>query len=387
MSNKNLTILGIVAALMIVLAVAQSRIANETGQSTAGTAKLIQGLNPDDIEKITIGTGDEAVSLVRRGENFVAASKDYYPAENKAINQLITDCLDAEVGQVITSDAKNHEDLQVTESKAKTVVKFFGKEDKLMTGLIAGPNDPETGGSHVRQANSDKVYFCRSLPWMRTDAMDYMNRELLDLDNKDITEVVVRSDEKIYRILSSEGDKAALQDIPEGKKQKDAVVKQVFEALSSCNMADVSKDTNEFEFDKTYICKTKNNTVYTIKMAAKGGKYYAKLSCEFTGQQQVTKAQHKETEEELKEKEAILLAKDNAEQFNNRHTNWVYEIVDHKANNLTKKFDDLIEQVEQAKTEQDVPAATPVVGPAMAPSIPVAKPAAGPAPAAGAGQN
>jgi hypothetical protein len=80
---------------------------------------------------------------------------------------------------------------------------------------------------------------------------------------------------------------------------------------------------------------------------------------EFTDKTPVEKASidqggEVESEEELKKKEAKLLARDNAAEFTAKHNGWLYEIAEWKAKNLTKKLEDLLEDEE--KSEEDAAA-------------------------------
>jgi hypothetical protein len=77
---------------------------------------------------------------------------------------------------------------------------------------------------------------------------------------------------------------------------------------------------------------------------------------DFTGERP-SKVSKGESEEELKKKEALLLAYDKAEEFTARHKPWIYEIADWKAKNLTKALSDLLED---EKKPQDPNAAAPV---------------------------
>ena len=56
-----------------------------------------------------------------------------------------------------------------------------------------------------------------------------------------------------------------------------------------------------------------------------------------------------ESEQELKEKEAKLLADDKAKEFTAKHQAWIYEIADWKAKDLTKELSDLLEDIKQEK--------------------------------------
>ena len=70
------------------------------------------------------------------------------------------------------------------------------------------------------------------------------------------------------------GDELVLENIPEGKKQKDDVCKSVFEAATSLLLTDISQGTSGVLFDKKYICRLKDSTVYTLDIAQKESKNY-----------------------------------------------------------------------------------------------------------------
>ncbi|MHC4511801.1 MAG: hypothetical protein ACYTAO_23100 [Planctomycetota bacterium] len=111
------------------------------------------------------------------------------------------------------------------------------------------------------------------------------------------------------------------------------------------------------KFEKQYVCRLKDSTVYTLDVAQKDDKTYAACKAEYTDTTQVTKGSDVESEEELKAKEAKLLARDKAQKFTADHQAWVYEIADWKAKNLTKELSDLIEDEE--KPEEDADAVDP----------------------------
>jgi len=137
-----------------------------------------------------------------------------------------------------------------------------------------------------------------------------------------------------------------LENIPAGKKLKDSDSKSVFNALTDLRFTDVKKKSTangELTFDRQYVCRLKDSTVYTISIAQKDDKTYVTCQAEFTDTTPVTIKKEGESEEELKKKEAKLLARDKAKQFTTEHQDWIYEIADWKAKNLTKKLSDLLE--------------------------------------------
>ena len=90
MSNRKLTILGVVAVLKIIWAAVQSRISNRPKTEAAGPRYLIQGLDPAGIGSIVLGSAENTVTLKRTGGHFVVSEKDNYPADASQINELIT---------------------------------------------------------------------------------------------------------------------------------------------------------------------------------------------------------------------------------------------------------------------------------------------------------
>lgn len=354
MSGKKLTLLGIVAVLISILAVMQSRISNKPQAGAVGVAYLIQGLDPGDITSIVIGTGDEATTLNRQGKGFVVANKDNYPTVNKEINKLITSCLDIQTTELYTNDPYNHKDLEVTEQNAGTVVKFAGADSKLLTGIIVGKSKEQGSGNYVRRMGDDNVYVVRKTPRIKNKPTDYINQKITSVNRADIELVTVTSSNEVYTLKTDEDDNfIVIPNIGEGKKLKKSEADSVFGALSYLNFEDVksrARASKDLVFDRKYSCKLKNSTVYTIQIAQKEGKFYTSCDAEFTDKTPITKKQGiAESQEELKKKEAKLLAQDKAKEFSATHKNWVYQIPEHKAKNLTKPLSNLLEAEQKAE--------------------------------------
>ena len=143
--------------------------------------------------------------------------------------------------------------------------------------------------------------------------------------------------------------------MPEGKRFKEKGNDQTFYALEDLSFADVTGkgEIADLKFDTTYVCRLEDSTVYIFKFAKKNGKSYLKCRAEYTDKTLVTKETGVESEEELKKKEAKLLAKDGARTFAEKHKGWIYEVGQYKVDGMTKKLDDMIEDIEQEKTEED----------------------------------
>ena len=366
MSDKKLTILGVVAALMVIWAVAQSHISNRPSTAAEGPSYLLQGLEPTAISSIVLGSGEDTVTLKRQQGGFVVVEKDNYPAKASEINNLLSKCQEIQRTQFVTDNVSNHEDLGVAEENANATIKFFKPDSSLLTGIIGGKTKELGQGTYVRLATSDAVYVAPSMPWIADTAMNYIEQELISVKREDIVSVTVSSSDEQYTLKSTEdGKDVILENIPAGKKFKDSDGESVFTALTSLRFDDVMKNPGNLTFDKEYVCKLKDSTVYALKIAQKDDKTYITCEADYTDKTPVTKDSNVESEEVLKEKEAKLLAQEGAIKFTARHKGWVYEIAEWKAENLTKKLSELIEDEEQPKEEDDTTTSEETTGPTM----------------------
>ncbi|MHC4111506.1 MAG: DUF4340 domain-containing protein [Planctomycetota bacterium] len=355
MSNKNLTILGVVTVLMVIWAAIQSRVSSRPRTEPGALSYLILGLDTTDIGGIVLGTGEDAVTMKRTGRHFLIANKDNYPAVTSNISELITSCLDIKTAELYTDESAYHEDLEVTEEQAQSVVKFMTPEPNstVLAGVVIGKPRELGEGTYVRlvsndKASSDKVYVTSNVPRIKSQAMDYIEQELVSLNREDINSVTVGSPSGEYTLKPKEDSKdVELVNIPAGKKAKSSECDRVFTALANLRFDDVKKKSSDLTFDRRFVCKLNDSTVYTLVIAQKDGKTYVGCQAEYTGEVPKKDMTKVESPEVLKEKEAKLLALDNVRVFSTKHQDWIYEIAEWKAKDLTTELAELIEDEEK----------------------------------------
>ncbi len=122
-------------------------------------------------------------------------------------------------------------------------------------------------------------------------------------------------------------------------------------------MSDAERRHKDDEFAQslkpvgTAICYLNNEVAYTIDILAGDEKSYARVKAEHLDTIPIVKENRVETDEELKAKEAKLLARDHAGSFTQTHSGWLYEIAQWKADGLIKARDDLLEDIEPPDEE------------------------------------
>jgi hypothetical protein len=324
-----------------------------------GGGYLIQGLHTAKIASIVIGTGENSVRLLREGKRFVVGNKDDYPAAISKMNNLITSCLDIRTIELITSNPANHNELEVSEEKAKGLVKFLGHDGQIITGVAVGKTDSQTRSTYVRLVSSDDVYTTAKAPGIRDSAMDYVEKEIINVSRDDVVRVTVTGPNDTYtlRVDDSNDDDIILDNIPEGKKLKTSDAGQLLSALSYVTFNNVeSLEEGNLEFKHTYVCESKDQIVYSFDIAKAGDKSYVKCSAKYVGEIQIAV----KPKEELADKEAKLLAHDRALYFAKRHQGWLYEIPSWKAKNLTRELSELLEdEKKQNEGEKEAEGSSP----------------------------
>ena len=356
MNDKKLSVLGIVAVVMLVAAILVGRLSRSKPQPSIIGAKVIQGLDPAKVATIELGKADSMARLIRQETHYVVGDKDNYPAANKEVNKLLTDCLDITIAEKVTSNPDNHADLGVTEEKASHLIRFLDAQGELITGLAIGDRATGVQGTYVRMLPANDVYLSSNVPYLRTGALDYVDKAVFSVDTKKIKSVEVIAVTGGYVVTADEAGTLVLVPVPDPCKPKDTEVRTVFEALRSINFNDVSKQSAESElaFDNRYVCTLNDSTVYTVAIAKNDDNYYVSCVAEFTDTTPVTMQRGvQEAPEELAKKEAKLLARQSVEEFNKKHQGWVYELASWQGDKLVKKLADLLEPKEEQQPESD----------------------------------
>ncbi|OQA03270.1 MAG: hypothetical protein BWY69_00559 [Planctomycetes bacterium ADurb.Bin401] len=354
MSDKKLSFLGIAAVVSVVLAVFVSQYANKSKPVVSAKGALIQGLNPSDVQKIIVKQEDNTVTLNRKKDGFVIAEKAGYPAANKVVNNLFTSSLDIKIVEFYTEDEKNYKDLGVTEEDSKGSIQFFNADDKLITGFIIGKDTDSGSGQYAygKLVNDKKVYILSDIPWIQGPAVDYMNKDLIYVKKENIDWVTVAGPNDFYSLISdANGAIVKLKELPAGKKLKDSESSQVLGALSNLRFDDVmaESEAKDLVFDRKYNIKLKDSTLINLEIAKKDSDTYVKCKAEFTDKTQVMKEEGVESQEALKQKEAKLLAMENAKKLHDTTKGWVYKIPSYMADNMTKPMNDLVEEIQIAQ--------------------------------------
>ncbi|AQT69707.1 hypothetical protein STSP2_02902 [Anaerohalosphaera lusitana] len=360
MNNRKLAILGLLAVVIVVLAVAVDKVTHRGPQGSGTGGYLIEGMDPAKIARIEISGGESDVVLVRGNGGFVVETKGGYPAKTSEVNNLLTRSMDIALAEKITSDEKNYADLGVSEEEASTIVKFITEDGSLLTGIVIGEAVEGGEGKYVRLLNGEDVFVSLGSPWINKNAIGYVEQTLVSAEKDNIESVAVNAGDESYRIVRKDNNEIGLSTVPEGKEVKEDELDKVFNAATSIRFDDVLREVEGVSFNDKFVVRMEDSTVYRFDIGRKDDAVYGKVTAEFTDTEPVTMTKGVQVdEEELKQKEAKLVARDKAQAFAAKNEDWIFEIPSYKADNMTKPLSDLLEDKaveEESGDEADQPA-------------------------------
>lgn len=354
MTDKNLIVMASVAGGLLLITVVLYSGWDFTATDFRPGSLLVQGLDPQKIGSITINKGDETITLAQQEDAFVVVEKANYPASLEKINDLLIDILEIRSAEKVTDSENNHAGLGVADDSDDAVtISFTDAEGKELVGLVKGKSRQRGSGAYVRLTGSNAVYGTEDYLSINTNATGYIDKELVKAKKKDIKRVEVTGATETYTIARNKEDKVTLRNVPEGKKADKSEFDTVFTALTNLSFSDVAPlDGFEASWDTTYTCELVSGLVYSLELALVDEKHYAKLSAKGPDVDRV-QISRDESQEQLKEKEAILLAVDEANAFNEKHSGWVYEIASWNAEKMRKQFSELLKDKNDSDSSSD----------------------------------
>ncbi len=373
MDDKKLFKLVAAAVVMVVLALLVSMPADSGSDKVAANTPLIQGMGTDNIAAIEVSGGGKKARLVKTDSGFVVESRENYPALFSEVNGLIVNCLDIKVSEYITSNPDNYAELQVMESNADKLIKFFDAEGKLITGVVIGKRDQSTGRTFVRKLSADekaesKVYLADRVSWIYTNPVSYVEKRILECTRDNISSVEVTTPEGAYTIVAKkEADKVKpeLINIPEGKEVKGTDFEGVFDAATDISFDDMQKVKSvqqDLKYNYKYVIKSNDQTILTLKIAkgqADGTeKFFMTCSSVYDNKEFMAKVKAgnlsiSKDKKAMEDADQQLQTYQSVEDFNARHKDWVYTMEPYKANKLVKSLSTLIQDIPAPAAEDN----------------------------------
>jgi hypothetical protein len=419
MKGKNLVVILVVAAALIVLAVLTSREKPTQAASVVGR-KVFPDLAINDVERLVAVSAGATVTVAKAESGWVLPGKFGYPADFKKVRDAILKLQDLKIGQLARLNDAMRAKLKmkpVGDKDGGTRLDLLGKQGRAIASLLIGATheraSEESAGPTRYGGYPDGRYIspdAGATVYLVTDTLnelvgepkEWLDTEIVSVNAADIREIAVTGEGRAeLRLTKKDGDsKFELANVPEGKELDTSKTYSIESALSYLRfneIADPASTNTAAGMAKpvTFQAETKKGEIYTARIGqspAGGSDRYlrmevglkpappaadkkddeaAKMQDEERKKQDEERKKQEKERRELEEKVAAL---------NKKFQGWTYLISSYSAESLTKTHDSLLKEKEKPK-----PATNAVPAAASAPTASTNAPA--PAAAAPAATN
>lgn len=285
----------------------------------------------NDVTTLTITrAGDESPTVISKSsDNWVITSRDDYPADTGKLKQLMLQISAAKIIERKTSNPELHgrlglRDPAIDGSKG-TRLQVAGAD--LNYDVVVG-NVAQPGSRYVRKFEDAQSWLIDEDPDVPDSTAEWMVKDIVDLKSGDVRSVtIVHADGEEIRIgrESAEVTDFDVADIPDGRELSYATVANgIAGALAALKLDDVRKGG-----------AIEENSVSTIFETFAGERVVVLTNKEDGGSWISVSAAPGEDPEGI------------AASVNERTAGWQFKIADYKANQLTRRWDDIL----KAETE------------------------------------
>lgn len=352
MKQKNLLILVIATALVIVIAALVNSPPESSKTAGRGGELLLPGLleKMNDVGEISIRSAQGEVVLQQQDGHWGVQNKHGYHADVAKIRSLVYAIANFRIEEEKTANADLYNKIDVDDPAkpgAKGIqVALKDQAGAPITSIILGRSRNATSTARfqfVRLQDQAQSWLVRGEARVATDADNWIDKGILDIKKDDIQSVTLHGKPALSISRSPADGKFAVSDIPAGKKLKSASdLETIAGTLQNLTLEDVLPQA---DFDMsgknphraTYT--TTNGLQIELTLVQHENHWYVAIQAQDSPAG--TETAKESTDAPKLDEKAKTIAE--ATTINDRTKGWIYVIRDYKAENLTRDLASLLE--------------------------------------------
>lgn len=284
--------------------------------------------NSDAAAKITIINNYRTFSLVRQGDDWVAADQYDYPVAQGDVRGLLARLADMRMLELKTQEPKRHPRLEVEDPSAEEAasrrVRVEDAAGKVLADAIVGRPSYRfvgtiTNGTYMRRPNDPQAWLGTGIVRVQDRLVPWLQRELVAIKADRLARVrfnVGRDD--AYSVAREAADKAfALTPMPVGRTLDPEGPVQAFARFAENVLLEDVVPAAKFEAGdgerRQAVIETFDGVSVTVDIAVQGDKTWAAVKAAYSGAVDAAD-------------DASKAARATVEDINKRHVGWVYWI-------------------------------------------------------------
>jgi hypothetical protein len=288
-----------------------------------------------------------------------------YPADPNMVRKALFALSELRTYEAKTRDPKRLAKLDLDDPQGKDAnakqLTVRDKAGKIIADVIFGKSNTTNvvlGKEmvYVRRAGEDQAWLAEGDPTLKAEALDWVLRNVIDVDVERVREAVINDAKGELRIHVAK-DKAedkdfTLKNLPEGRKAKEArLLGYVAESIDNVSLDDVRR-VADIDFEKngagSGTWRTFDGLVIHAKIAEQDKKTWIALTAE-VNEQALLKDKPK-ADSKLKDADAV---RKEAAEINARVKAWAYQVPTTVSRFLQYKLDDVLEEVKKDEKKEE----------------------------------
>lgn len=266
-------------------------------------------------------------------------NKDNYPASTSGIKQLALELSNLKILEAKTSSVEKYAKLGVNnlsvEGSQASQITVSTSEKKLVSLLIGlSPKGAKKAKRYIRLTDETAAQLVAGQITASTNPIEWLDPQIIDLDSKSIKRLTIDVPEEKKIVISKNTESEdffTLQDIPESFEMKSkTIVSSIPAILIDLRLNDVISANAVTDLEPA-----QKTTVTTFS------------GLEILLTDYIWENKHYTVFEAYLGKDKKELPNSMIEKINNKVRGWAYEIPAYKRRMINRKFDDLIQAIEQ----------------------------------------
>ena len=249
MKKKNIFILLAVLAILVLAAIIIEGPIGKRGEKKAAKESILfPGFKVEQVSSVDIKTKDREVKLNKEGELWVVATSDSYPADPKAVGDMLDKVKDFKSTLIASRAAEKHSQFEVDESGAE--VKMMAAEEDVLAHFFVG-KQPQRDfmSTYVRRADQDAVHqvdgYLKSI--FDKGTRGWRDRTIFSFDAAQAQKLTLVSEEKGGIAIAAQEDGGWLMVEPEVAPAEKEAVDDIISDVSKLSADDFAEKKEPVE--------------------------------------------------------------------------------------------------------------------------------------------
>jgi hypothetical protein len=354
MNSSTLRNLGIVLFALIAILVGLELADRPATVSTGAPlfAELRDRIN--DINRLEIdGAGQESVVILSRGGDWSVENRGGYPADIAKVREVLLDLADARILEQKTASPDRYEALGVRdpEIEGSEGVRLTASGDGVSFAVIIGKAN-QGSNRYVRVADQATSVLIDSNPSLPDSISGWLDQAIVDIPASDVrAATIAHADGEVIRVSKAVREDAdfSVPDLPEGRELSyPTVANSIGGALNDLTLEDV-RPASGAEAGTTVEFTTFDGLGITAAVYAGGDETWISLAAAVADAAAGAEA---EAPGEGADADAETASGDpavEADSINARVEGWEFRVPSFKANQLTRRWDDILKPVDSGE--------------------------------------